>query len=53
MFFEAANLVAVAAFPVNSPVKLVEETEVNPVNVVAEAPNAMFVLPTVTLELAN
>ena len=53
MFFEAANLVAVAAFPVNSPVKLEEVTEFKPVKVVAEAPKAMFVVPTVTLELAN
>ena len=48
-----ASLVAVAAFPVNSPVKAVDDTEVNPVMVVADAPKAIAVVPIVIELLAN
>ena len=48
-----ASLVAVAAFPVNSPVKAVDDTEVNPAMVVADAPKAIAVVPIVIELLAN
>ena len=40
-----ASLVAVAALPVSSPVKPVDDTEVNPAMVVADAPKAIAVVP--------
>ena len=48
-----ASLVAVAALPVSSPVKPVDDTEVNPAMVVADAPKAIAVVPTVIELLAN
>ena len=48
-----AKVLAVLAFPVNAPVNDVEETEVNPDNVVEVAPKAMLVVPIVRLLLVN
>ena len=46
-------LVAVDAFPVRSPTKVVDVTEVKPANVVTVAPKATLVEPMVTLELTK
>ena len=46
-------VVAVDALPVNAPTNVVEVTEVNPAIVVADEPNDIAVLPTVTDELVN
>ena len=44
-----ANVVAVDALPVNAPVNPVEDTDDKPANVVEEPPNAIAVVPTVTV----
>ena len=48
-----ANLVVVAALPVNSPVKPVDDTEVNPEMVLVDVPKAIAVVPIVIELLAN
>ena len=50
---EVANVVAVSALPVNAPTKLVDVTEVRPLNVVELAPNAIAVEPIVVLLFAK
>ena len=46
-------LVAVEALPDKAPTKVVDVTEVRPAKVVADAPKAIVVEPTVTLELTR
>ena len=48
-----ANLVVVAALPVNSPVNPVDDTEVNPEMVLVDVPKAIAVVPIVIELLAN
>ena len=50
-FVAVVAVVADEALPVKAPTKLVEVTEVKPANVVDDAPKAIAVVPTVTLEL--
>ena len=52
-FVADVALVAVLALPVKAPTKVVDVTEVKPVNVVTVAPNDTEVEPMVTLELVN
>ena len=42
-----------SALPVSAPVNPVEVTDVSPASVVEEAPSAIAVVPTVTLEFAS
>ena len=53
IFFVAANFVAVLAFPVKAPIKLVEVIALNPVTVVIVPPKIKSVAPNVVLLLAN
>ena len=53
IFLVAANFVAVAALPVNEPVKFVDVTVLKPAKVVEVAPNAILVVPIVNELLAN
>jgi len=53
VFVVFVAVVAVDALPVKSPTKVVDVTEVRPVKVVADAPNAIVVEPTVMLELTK
>ena len=48
-----ASLVAVSAFPVSAPVNPVDVTDVNPANVVEDAPSDIDVVPTVTAEFES
>ena len=53
VFVADVALVAVDAFPDKAPTNVVDVTEVRPAKVVAVAPKAMVVDPTVTLELTK
>jgi hypothetical protein len=53
MFVAVVALVAVLALPVRAPTKVVDVTDVRPAMVVAEAPRAIEVEPTVTVLLVS
>ena len=50
-FVAVVAVVAVLAFPVKAPTKVVDVTDVKPAMVVADPPKLIAVDPTVTLEL--